>query len=434
MCYISGPSTNSTEDGEPEWIYYFDGKIPKALPEAACPYFGTNDNEFTCPDRQKKAESNPISYKVEKITSAYTVNGIKKLIYEKELPLTWSHIVASQTYMLPCTDKRVNQTQVCTECHFPSNGKCDAIYILPSYDNEGKFALHGQPFMSGGHAMVLVGYNDNMLIKTTEKQQTTGGFIIKNSWGSGIGHSIRYWMSEISDVEEAMICPDETAATKWLPANHTCVLGGKSVSECSASLFKRVRDNWVSGATVLKCRELAVGLADFLGFGSCDHTKHYVLAKTPDIADVAPERQPSAPWTEPLEDSDGFFKAYLIAFDPKTGGSATLVSTEPTTWYGLSKLFEPADEIVGNDPEQCGYFFLPYQYFQEGTNRSPKDGHDANSITFMSFVWDDSSYLKNKDQYHKYDYTYLEQSTKKLSKRSFYEFKGPLDYEYKNDL
>lgn len=43
--------------------------------------------------------------------------------------------------------------------------------------------------IEGGHAIVAVGYDDNMKIKNTNAggKETTGAFIIRNSWGTGWG-------------------------------------------------------------------------------------------------------------------------------------------------------------------------------------------------------------------------------------------------------
>ena len=43
----------------------------------------------------------------------------------------------------------------------------------------------------GGHAIVAVGYDDNMKIKNTNPSavETTGALLIRNSWGTGWGVS-----------------------------------------------------------------------------------------------------------------------------------------------------------------------------------------------------------------------------------------------------
>jgi C1A family cysteine protease len=50
--------------------------------------------------------------------------------------------------------------------------------------------------IEGGHAIVAVGYNDNMKIKNAYKKgvETTGAFLIRNSWGTGWGDSGYGWL------------------------------------------------------------------------------------------------------------------------------------------------------------------------------------------------------------------------------------------------
>ena len=435
LCYGAGPIKNTTEDGTPEWLYYFGEPVQHVLPTAACPYHKTNDEQFICPDRQAKLAKNPIKFKVTGIESAMSLHGIKELLVKHGKPLTWSHVVSEQTYSVPCsTSESIQNSPVCKECVYsvdptdPSKG-CNALYILPSYDNEGRFSLHGQPFISGGHAMLLVGYNDNFRVDTGKlgelKERTLGGFIIKNSWGTELGHSIKYWAQEISTLEEAFLCPDVSAASKWLPADAECLVGGGSLAECAPDTYKRVRDQWVVGATELKCSSISKDAAAFYGFADCDPSKHYVLAQAPSLK-YNKGGNTSGAWAVALP--SGNLRVYLVEFTPgERVSGAKLVHTGETSWLGMTKLFTPVNATSANDPDVCGYFFLPYQYFQEGNVINPVGGHDTPSCSAFTVEWDDSSYLANRDKYPQYDYTYLEQSQKTMG---MYTFNGADDYDY----
>ena len=48
----------------------------------------------------------------------------------------------------------------------------------------------------GGHAIVAVGYDDKMKIKNTNQgaTETTGAFLIRNSWGTGWGAAGYGWL------------------------------------------------------------------------------------------------------------------------------------------------------------------------------------------------------------------------------------------------
>ena len=451
LCYGSGPSMNSTEDGEPEMLYYFGESVQKVLPEAACPYYQDRDNQFICPDREAKLAKNPLSFKVKSIETAYSISGIKELLIKHQTALTWSDSIFSQTYMIPCDSKEgLSESVVCKHCLYPISSnvqpnadgtydpsQCYALYITDSSDNEGHLSLHGKPFLAGGHGLLLVGYNDNYRINTGSQNdlnaRTVGGFIVKNSWGPENGHSLKYWSNEISIMEENLLCPAERSAKTWLPIDTMCITNNtleitNTVQFCSdnaAELYKRVRDKWFRGATYLKCNTFKDEDAPiFYGFTECDPDKYYVIAGAPQLS--YENAMISGTWIENSPSNDGSFKIHLFEFDPKTPDALpTHKITGITTWANLDVLFTPVT-IVGNDPEQCGYYFYPYQYFQEATTRMPAFGHDAlGSVTYYDIEWAPSSYLFNKDSYPKFDYQYLEKSTKQMK---VYNFTGPIDF------
>jgi len=438
MCYGSGPANGSTEDGEPEMLYYFGEPVQKVLPETACPYV---EDEKECPDRENKLKSNPISFKVKSIESAYSISSIKQLLLKHQLPLTWSNSISEQTFYILCNSKEgLPDTKICKECLFPvsssvtpdENGNydpasCYTLYTTNSYDNEGHFTLHGKPFLAGGHGLLLVGYNDNYRINTGSQtnldERTLGGFIVKNSWGTSSGHSLKYWTQEISIMEENLLCPDEYSAKSWLPVDTDCVLGGKSVQQCSKDaqqLYKRVRGQWIRGATVLKCNQLKDGA--YFGFSECNINKNYVLASVR-LTMYRYGGAPSGVWID--NDINGAFVAHFFEFDDDESVAPVLKATTPTTWSNLERIFTPK-EVIGNDPQQCGFYFYPYQYFQEALARMPSAGHDAlGSMSYYDIEWADSSYLANAASYSNFNYDFLRDSTKQMK---VYNFTGPIDF------
>ena len=63
--------------------------------------------------------------------------------------------------------------------------------------NGGKFPYPGPAdSVAGGHAVVAVGYDDNMKIKNTDSGgiETKGAFLIRNSWGTGWGDEGYGWI------------------------------------------------------------------------------------------------------------------------------------------------------------------------------------------------------------------------------------------------
>lgn len=67
----------------------------------------------------------------------------------------------------------------------------------------------------GAHAMLLVGFNDEY--KMT--YQSKGGFIVQNSWGTILGHSLKYLTGELSRRDEEYLCPNYYSPYEWVPIN-----------------------------------------------------------------------------------------------------------------------------------------------------------------------------------------------------------------------
>ena len=86
----------------------------------------------------------------------------------------------------------------------------------------------------GGHALNIVGYTDSY----TDEWGNRGGFILRNSWDDGLGnahgssgrgsHSAAYYMRELHDFDEALMCPNPHDARSW----YKC----KDAAECTSPL------------------------------------------------------------------------------------------------------------------------------------------------------------------------------------------------------
>lgn len=48
--------------------------------------------------------------------------------------------------------------------------------------------------MLGGHAVLIVGYDDNIVFKRSGYRTSNGGFLVRNSWGPGWGIGGYFWM------------------------------------------------------------------------------------------------------------------------------------------------------------------------------------------------------------------------------------------------
>eukprot|EP00727_Mastigamoeba_balamuthi_P008540 m51a1_g4308 hypothetical protein (869) ;mRNA; f:34648-38484 len=424
---VAGPAKGTPTDGRPEWLYYVGPKVRQyILPTAVCPYSPTEDRELECAGLGAATRANPVSLRIRGVESAHTVDSIKRLLLEKQTALPWDHAIYDATYTIPCSDRRtgLHNSSQCAQCAHPcreSSDGCCARLVLPGYTNEGVFSLHGWPVAAGGHAMLVVGWNDELRVDTglpgEMREHTTGGFILKNSWGSR-GHSVGYWAREHSLTDEAFICPAEASARTWLPANATCMLRqAADPVACSGGAVKVVRKQWVHGATVLKCGKITDPVtARVLGWDGCRQGMRYVLAADPDNKGEVYVTVP--------RNSDGYVQFDLVEWDPADpAGTARLIRTGGTTWYGLENLLTPV-KIVGNSEEQCGYYFMPYETLTEGNIRYPVTGTDVATVLYVDIEWDDSSYLVNKNN-AALNYSLIHKSTKKMKETKF---QGPFDW------
>lgn len=427
---FGGPPENETSDGEIEWLWYLrDTAIAQVLPTAICPYQSTDSGQYNCPGRDDALNDNPLSFTVKSIKTVYTIQAIKSLLYEKQIPIGWSHAVFERTYTVACNDPNsyLSGTSQCQNCAHPCSYGCCAELIIPGYTQEGVFQLDHQPYAAGGHAMLLVGWNDELRVDQGVfgelDEHTTGGFILKNSWNSAMGHTVGYWMQEHSQLEEDLICPLVKSSRKWLTANATCMLANPDPIACAPGAEKHAGNVTLEGATVLKCSDKALTyLGAQLGWSGCQSGHYYVLASVPYVKDY--KYQPSGAWVEYPSYSNGVLYFYFVGWNPATN-ETYLVTTNATTWYGIENLFTPV-ATVANDP-RCGFFFWPYQTLLEGNVAYPPGGHDTPSVSAIDVQWDDSSYLANKVSSK--DYTLIEDSTGSSPEITF---TGPFDFDWNN--
>ncbi|KAH3745481.1 hect e3 ubiquitin [Pelomyxa schiedti] len=398
---FGGPPTNDTSDGEIEWLYYMRNyeNVAKVIPYTLCPYYIDEVDQYNCPNREENVANTALSFTVNSIESAYTISGMKSLLYKYKLPVGWSHAVFERFFLLNDGGSYLYATSQCIECSHPcttSGDGCCAQLIIPGYTTEGN-----------------VGWNDEYRVDRglfgQLNQFTTGGFILKNSWNAALGHTIEYWLQGHSILEEDLICPCTKSSLKWLPANATCMMQNPDPIYCSNGAEKHARNVTLKGATVLKCSDNALtSLGAQYGFSNCNASRLYTLALVPYVPEL--KYQPSGVWTEVPAVSDGTLHFYLVEWDPLTL-STSIVKTNATTWWGIEKLFIPV-EYVENDP-RC-------------TIRYPVGGHDTPSVSAIKVTWSKSSYLAGSRTAGK-DYDSVSDSTYSSKQIIFH---GPFDFDW----
>lgn len=143
----------------------------------------------------------------------YEDMAVREHLFRKKQAMPLSTPVAMVTHYYPCIGALASdphcQPEHCTLCplELAMTTCCVPMKGGSNRNMEGEFFSHHGMSIEGGHAMLLVGYNDAFLTR----EGFTGGLIVKNSWLDGPtqgSHSLAYWMQEVSDWEERTVCPN----------------------------------------------------------------------------------------------------------------------------------------------------------------------------------------------------------------------------------
>jgi C1A family cysteine protease len=98
----------------------------------------------------------------------------------------------------PLTDKQVllNRIKTNLAASLPSMFGFTVYRSISQADDDGRIPYPcSEEAVSGGHAVVAVGYDDDMKITNTNcGKQTTGALLVRNSWGPGWGANGYGWL------------------------------------------------------------------------------------------------------------------------------------------------------------------------------------------------------------------------------------------------
>ena len=428
-CHYGGLMSNSSEDQEIESLYYFakawNETYKAVLPESVCPYTQkpddmTNWSYMQCPGLYDAINENPIEWSFSSIEAAYTLQTAKELLYKSKRALGIGAPLPSLRYYIPCEnspfsdkDQCVNQTYQCPQELY--RGKYCYRYDIDGRQQDGVFLSNiDTKFMAelGGHAMNLVGYNDDWIYRNRFQAFSSvaplkGGLILHNSWRPE-GHSVDYYMGLQSEENEAVLCPNHKSPFNWIPTDVESVKnavqkGGDEIYRIPSDI-KRVRGNGTTKyADPLIC----------VSSQYCNPNSTYFLmmsdaGQIDANVTINPDGTNDISFIEVMKDN-----------------TVTVKTLHGYPFWALHSVFNPHEKIlVPNDPNGCGYWMLPYHTI-ESMARINWDFLDNFKVFDINIKFTKQSYRKNAAS--GYNYTLMDLSTKRKDIQSF---DGPLPYQY----
>ncbi|KAF1336196.1 hypothetical protein FI667_g723, partial [Globisporangium splendens] len=413
-CRVAGDAVweNSTEGGEVPLMYYLrEGLQESIFPQTVCEYYMNDGNDTLCPGMEIARASNPLKFAVKSMDTKYEDMSVREHLFRKKQAMPLSTPVAMVTHYYPCIGSFASdphcQPEQCTLCP-PEMSMTTCCVPLKGGSNrnmEGEFFSHRGMSIEGGHAMLLVGYNDAFLTR----EGFTGGLIVKNSWSDGPtqgSHSLAYWMQEVSDWEERTVCPNSYNPFNWYQCGNEGIDGKKR------------------GASNESQTEYNEGVEPCL----TEETK--IFAET----NVQPLHLKCKDASQCRTDGDF---VYFVRNTTDWGDRMTVmclweysaeqhisreICLKPMLELAIARTLAPvAEETKENDTDRCGFYFIPYEALRKWIMQF--QGFFVNSF---EIEWDPSSYAANKKYFDdELDYTLLEASTKKQNTSHFL---GPFPY------
>ena len=443
VCLIPGNGVwkNTTEGGDATLLLYLmNGLTNNIYPDSICayePYDGKNDT--VCPAlTSAKRQVNPLRLTIKRMDTLMDEASIKRAMVNHRQVMSLTTAMPYTTHYYPCIGKLAGEEQCdpastsCSLCppELSMTTCCVPIAKGEGYNMNGEFITSHVMNPEGGHVMALVGYND--LFRT--KQGYTGGFILKNSWFDGIhpalgpmhargSHSLKYWMQEITEWEEASICPNSHNPENWYQCGNTDeVVRSKRHADPGMNIPlpidrsttpETVAESCLSKETELYARvsfqPLHLRCTDPLFCIVKDDYTYFVRNTTQ--------------W------GDRMLHMCLLEYNTVTSKSTELC-LPPMLAQKIAYVLSPVeDEIRENDPDACGFYFYPYE-----VQRQYKAQFGNFYVNDFDIEWHAQSYAANKALYSDLDYSDVEKSTRKQSQ---YEFVGPFPFAHivdKKDL
>ena len=371
-CYANPRRWNTSAGGFPQDIVLFSEMFPEfnhsILPWSVCPYQKHENDTVLCPDLAHFVKRNPLQFDVKSVTSRHGVERVKRLLFEKHRPVAFTLPLPEQRFYFSCANEYVNASygEVCEAQIYgcpDGNGFCVPLNfgIHKTASADMMFYSNGETYPGSGHAMVLVGYNDNFVLRKSQyvnsRDRIKGGFVLRNSWGAR-GHSLDYLMGVLSDEEERKMCPNKDSVLEWVPTT-----------------LENLDQN-ISHYTKLKC----------VNASHCDVNETYAL-----LSDSSRTGQPLV-----RINANGVPVGSVVRLRDRT-----VHHIESLPFHHLYFAFQ-MEIPVNNSKGMCGYMFIPYRVIDELLARRSRFTSSMEAID-IEIEWDDASYAQSgwsKDYSH----------------------------------
>ncbi|RQM16271.1 hypothetical protein DD237_002851 [Peronospora effusa] len=341
------------------------------------------------------------------MTTKYDDMSVREHLVRKNQAMPLSTPIAMVTHYYPCIGALVSdyhcQPETCTLCpgNMATTTCCIPLKGSRNRNMEGEFFSHRGMSIEGGHAMLLVGYNDAFLTR----EGFTGGLIVKNSWADGPyqgSHSLAYWMQEVSDWEERSVCPNSYNPFSWYHCGNNGILSkwqgndtkeyNEGIKDCLSNETKLFADVNIQPLH-LKCKDPNLCRTDG------DYT--YFVRNTTD-------------W------GDRMTVMCLWEYSSEEHVAREICLPPMLEVYIAHTLAPVEEEVKENDTDRCGFYFIPYVALRQWIAQ-----FQGFFVSSFDIQWDPQAYAANKDLHPELDYSLLEASTKR---QNYNEFLGPFPY------
>ena len=367
------------------------------MPESCCPYQDVPEEEMKCPEWFDDCrKNNPIEFEFVKLYMQTNIRDVKQRVYETGFPTALSLYMPMQRYWFPCNLGYVKNEKACVNKMFkcPKNESefCAPVdfKLYKRSDTEFIFENTGQLIPGTPHAMLLVGYNDAFVVKRVVNnsvyETSVGGFVVKNSWGDR-GHSVEYLMGNITEDQEAVICPNKDDVFRWVPATLSCIRESNDPSKCTTGVRLQREKSRVTHADTLVC----------VNATHCTKGQRYVL-----IGEREDTILPSMTWS-----TNGVPLATVYNLDTKT--EILMESLPLQHLYYAFQLENPPKNRDG----KCAYTFFSYDTISDELTLGLNPAGAMFSVEGLLIRFTDESFAGSKTRGR--NYNYILNSTKKFS-------------------